>query len=306
MKKSWFAALVLLADVCLVRAQGVAPVKDTPSSRETLEVVLPMPQQTEPAPRVPFFRNLLTSRCAPAADDGPALRTPEVVAKLPPGTVSPAELTAAKIKAEENGVSACRAAARYLGTVDWHNYPEAEAALVATVRADRNELVRLDAVISLGNGSRCNQKTLDALKLVLSGSESDGNPAETSDRVKAAARASLQQILNHGVPASATPAPQYFPQTARTGAPLQVNANQNQACQKTTSGSLPITQAEFTFAENFGAPTTLPSRPESRSTFGQFLAKAFSWTEAIEWPGSSNSGTRSNGLTPIGIVPGEQ
>src|SRR5256885_11485017 len=52
------------------------------------------------------------------------LQPPEEPVTMPSGSLSPAETTAAKIKADEAGANARRAAVRYLGTVDCHYYPE--------------------------------------------------------------------------------------------------------------------------------------------------------------------------------------
>jgi hypothetical protein len=103
---------------------------------------------------------------------------------------------AAAIMADEAGAKARRAAMRYLGTVDCHYWPEAEAALIGGLRTDKNECVRWEAAMSLGKGCCCTRKTIEALKLVVEGSEIDGNPAETSDRVRATALAALQHCLS--------------------------------------------------------------------------------------------------------------
>lgn len=107
-----------------------------------------------------------------------------------------AEGAAAAIKKEEAEAKARRAAVRYLGTVDCHYYPEASKALIASLRADRNECVRWEAAMALGNGCCCNKNTIEALLIVVTCSEKDGNPTETSARVRNAAFGSLQHCLN--------------------------------------------------------------------------------------------------------------
>src|SRR2546425_250805 len=77
--------------------------------------------------------------------------------------VSPAEAAAAKIRADEAGAKARRTAVKYLATVDCHYYPEAEAALIAALRADRNECVRLEAALALGGGCCCTRNAAQAL-----------------------------------------------------------------------------------------------------------------------------------------------
>src|SRR5262245_7073449 len=75
---------------------------------------------------------------------------------------------AAKVKLDEAGAKARRAAVRYLGTVDCHYWPEAEDALIGGLRMDRNECVRYEAALALGNGCCCTKKTIEALNIVVS------------------------------------------------------------------------------------------------------------------------------------------
>ena len=136
----------------------------------------------------------------------------------PPG-MTLAEVAATKIKSEEAGVENRRAAVRYLGTVDWHYYPEAEVALIAALRADRNESVRVEAAFSLGNGGGRTGKTLEALRIVLGGSEQDGNPAESSEHVKAAALTALNHCQTRSKSSIALEMPQVPPPTMIAGPP---------------------------------------------------------------------------------------
>ena len=110
------------------------------------------------------------------------------------GTPS-AEETAEKIKMDEAGAEKRRAAVRYLGTVPCHYYPKAEAALITSLRADHNECVRWEAAHVLSQGCCCTKKTIQALTIVASGSDKDGNPAEISPRVQAQACNALQVCL---------------------------------------------------------------------------------------------------------------
>jgi hypothetical protein len=110
-----------------------------------------------------------------------------------PGAVG----AAAKIQAEEAQAKARRAAVKFLATVDCHYYPEAEAALIAALRCDRNECVRWEAAHALASGCCCNKRTIEALTITVSGSERDGNPAETSFRVRAEAFGALEFCLAH-------------------------------------------------------------------------------------------------------------
>ncbi|HQR05721.1 MAG TPA: hypothetical protein PLN21_02810 [Gemmatales bacterium] len=103
--------------------------------------------------------------------------------------------TAAKIKADEADAKERRAAVRYLGTVDCHYWPEAQDALIASLRGDRNECVRFEAALALGNGCCCTKKTIEALINATTCSNKDDFPRETSARVQAAARQALDHCL---------------------------------------------------------------------------------------------------------------
>ena len=62
-------------------------------------------------------------------------------------------------------------------------------------RGDRNECVRLEAALALGSGCCCTKKTIEALTIVVSCSDRDGAPKETSYRVHTAAAAALDHCL---------------------------------------------------------------------------------------------------------------
>src|SRR5262249_21368339 len=67
--------------------------------------------------------------------------------------------------------------------------------LVNALRTDTNECVRLEAAWALGRGCCCNKKTLDALSIAASGSESDKNPSEKSARAREASYNALMNCL---------------------------------------------------------------------------------------------------------------
>jgi len=139
----------------------------------------------------------------------------------PPNAVNPADLAkpsdsaagaAARIKADEADAKARAAAVRFLGTVDCHYWPEAQDALINALRADRNECVRLAAAVALGNGCCCTPKTITALGITVAGSDEDGNPSETSERVRSAAYVALSQCVDRfPAPAEAGPPPEPTP-----------------------------------------------------------------------------------------------
>ncbi len=149
-------------------------------------------------PRHPLLSNLARKVLSPIrAATGhlmpppPAVEVPTkdgVARMIAAGDYSPAEISAAKIKIDEAQGNTRRAAVRYLGTVDCHYYPEAELGLIAALRADRIESVRFEAALAIGNCRGATSRMLEALHLAASGSDWDGNPAETSERVRAVAR----------------------------------------------------------------------------------------------------------------------
>lgn len=110
------------------------------------------------------------------------------IANKPPTS---SEGAAARIKKDEEEAKARREAIRFLGTVDCNYWPEATEALILGLRKDPNECVRFEAALSLRNGCCCNEKTIKALEMSVSGSDKDGAPAERSDRVRAAAADAL-------------------------------------------------------------------------------------------------------------------
>lgn len=102
---------------------------------------------------------------------------------------------AAAVKADEAAAKERRAAVRYLGTVDCHYWPEAQEALINALRGDRNECVRYEAALALRNGCCCSKAVIESLIIVLSCSDRDGHPRETSARVHGAARQALDKCL---------------------------------------------------------------------------------------------------------------
>jgi hypothetical protein len=134
----------------------------------------------------------------PPRHDDPPTRE-EVGRMIADGGYSPAEITAAKIKMDEAKASSRRAAVKYLATIDCQYYPEAESGIIAALRADRSENVRYEAAVALANCRGLTERMLEALNMTALGLELDGNPAETSDRVRGAARSSLYRCSSRGL-----------------------------------------------------------------------------------------------------------
>jgi hypothetical protein len=138
------------------------------------------------APLTLYSGGLITPCCPPNDQPNPA--------DLAAGADT-TEGAVAAIKADEAGAKKRRAEMRYLGTVDCHYWPEAEAALIKGLRTDKNECVRWEAANSLGRGCCCTRKTIEALVIAATASERDGNPAELSDWVKGRALKAINHCL---------------------------------------------------------------------------------------------------------------
>jgi hypothetical protein len=147
----------------------------------------------------------LLPQCCPRVLIDDALK--KAALEGPEAAKGDAVAAAAKIAKDEAEAKERRAAVRYLGTVDCHYWGDvAEPALIAALRTDRNECVRWEAAMALGNGCCCTKKTIAALTisvygvekegLTVAGTFSDGAPVETSERVKGAALAALQHCLS--------------------------------------------------------------------------------------------------------------
>jgi hypothetical protein len=163
-----------------------------------------------------------------------------------------AEGAAAQIKKDEAEAKARRAAVKYLGTVDCSRWPEAEAALISALREDKNECVRWEAAIQLGNGCCCTKKIIQALIHTVNGDSKDGKTAEKSERVKAAAFEALQKCLIC-FSEEATPTPQDRPEKPerpeRPAAARQPNPVQHATREDSDDEQL-IRQAKRTLTAN--------------------------------------------------------
>lgn len=105
-----------------------------------------------------------------------------------------AEGAAAQAAKDAAEAQARRKAVRLMGTFDCHWYPEAEAGLVAALRTDRAECVRLEAAIALNRGCCCTRAIVEALEETVAGTDKLG-PSENSPRVRAVALMALERCL---------------------------------------------------------------------------------------------------------------
>ncbi len=103
---------------------------------------------------------------------------------------------AAQIQKDTLEAQARRAAVRYLSTVDCNWWDQARDALINSLRADKNECVRMEAAFALQRGCCCNPPIIKALVNTLSVFPDDGNPPEDSPRVRAAAMGALEHCLS--------------------------------------------------------------------------------------------------------------
>jgi hypothetical protein len=124
--------------------------------------------------------------------------TPDLKDLMKPGV----EGEASAIKKDAAEAKARRAAVRLLGTVDCRYYADAEGKLILALRTDGSECVRYEAAMALGHGCCCTKNVIAALDVCVSGLDTDGNPAERSDRVREVASYALEHCL-----ACAPPAP---------------------------------------------------------------------------------------------------
>jgi hypothetical protein len=271
MNKSIVASwIVLLAWTALARAQGGLGIP-VPSEHPADAASCPDGKSRLNRPILSY----LTGGRLPAHPTSVALLPPaphpeaptrdEIARMVNDGGFSPAEIAAAKIKMDEIQARARQAAVKYLATVDCHYYPEAEISLIAALRADRSEAVRLEAAQALGGCRGVTVRILDALHLTATAQELDGNPAETSERVRTAASASLNRLLSSGMNTSGavaapaqssavwpTPSLPFVQPAAYTG-PMHAPASQQERDIAATVGVQPKSAAP--------APAPTPTRP---------------------------------------------
>jgi len=113
-----------------------------------------------------------------------------------------------RIKAEEAAAAGKIADIEFLSTKNCKRFPEAEAALIAGLRAEKLECVRLAAAKALLSGCCCTPKIIQALTVCVNMSEKDGNLAEESERVRLTAFVALERCLRVCQPAKPVEPPE--------------------------------------------------------------------------------------------------
>ena len=101
----------------------------------------------------------------------------------------------ARITKDQMEMEERRKAVRCLARVDCNWYPEAELALINSLRTDKAECVRLEAAKVLSIGCCGTKRVIDALTITVNASSKDGNPPENSPRVREMALVALQHAL---------------------------------------------------------------------------------------------------------------
>lgn len=155
--------------------------------------------------------------------------------------VSPAQAAAAKIAADQANVPARVAAVKALACVDWHWYPEAEAALISSLRSDRSECVRFQAAIAFAQARTMTKAACEALRICAEASDKDGNPSENSPRVRITAVEALVTCISCGQlferPEQNYDRPE-FPEGSLPGMSTALTAYYQKAAQRSTDDLL--------------------------------------------------------------------
>ncbi len=112
---------------------------------------------------------------------------------------------AAKIAADAEAAKAKIADLEFLAKQDCRRYPEAEAAILNALRAEKIECVRWAAAKALLSGCCCTPKVMKALTVVVNMSDKDGNLAEDSERVRLTSLLALEKCLQTCQPKAEEP-----------------------------------------------------------------------------------------------------
>lgn len=113
----------------------------------------------------------------------------DVAAAGPQGTA--AQIQAIKVDAPKRV-----GAIQQLKGIDVRYHPEAAQTLIAALRADPSDCVRLEAARTIATLRTCTKPIAEALRVCVEGAETDGNPAELSPAVQRQAAMALSCCLN--------------------------------------------------------------------------------------------------------------
>lgn len=101
----------------------------------------------------------------------------------------------ARITKDQMEMEQRRKAVRCLARADCNWYPEAQLALINSLRTDKAECVRFEAARVLAVGCCGTKKVIDTLTICVNAGTKDGNPPENSPRVREMALVALQKAL---------------------------------------------------------------------------------------------------------------
>jgi len=101
----------------------------------------------------------------------------------------------ARITKDQMEMEQRRKAVRCLARADCNWYPEAQLALINSLRTDKAECVRFEAARVLAVGCCGTKKVIDSLTICVNAGTKDGNPPENSPRVREMALVALQKAL---------------------------------------------------------------------------------------------------------------
>jgi hypothetical protein len=218
----------------------------------------------------------------------------EIAKMIADGNYSPAEITAAKVLFDETRAKARQAAVKYLASVNCHYYPEAEASLIAALRADRCELVRLEAAQTLGSCRGVTVRILDALHVSASALETDGNPAETCEQVRFASRTSLNRLLATGM---SVPAPAPLPVVSEWPAP-PITTQPIPVAAAPMPPAPALLQRERDLAATVSTQHRTTAVPHRPTVYGLLLGFTGRDTSTRSQPGID---PRLRGMNPLGV-----
>lgn len=122
----------------------------------------------------------------------PATSAPGAKEMAAPGPAG----TAAQIQALKLDGPKRAAAIAELKGLDIRYHPEVTQTLIAALRADPSECVRLEAARTIATLRTCTKPLTEALRICVEGTEKDGNPAELSPTVQRQAAIALNCCLS--------------------------------------------------------------------------------------------------------------
>ncbi|GIW78755.1 MAG: hypothetical protein KatS3mg105_0562 [Gemmatales bacterium] len=160
---------------------------------------------------------------------------------------------------------------RMLAAMDHRTWPEAELALIAALRRDRHEWVRLESAKALGKRSR-SQRAIEALRIAASGSNEDGYPREDSPYVRKEAMNALKVHLARMRQGRNDGTYRMDVITAHSGAMTYYENLSEQSANDTIEKALAVTQHAATPTRHVRQPVKTPLASHVRQRMNQALS----------------------------------